>query len=492
MARDSQYEALLCKYNISIAKARDLQEQMQTKELAWKETEKRYKLIDKLCRELCESILAKDPNEMVLGQEYSWSKVETTKLILKSQNSFKNYNKSRTELLNKVLDESERRRQQIESLEDQISQFFAGEKEGAYKNADDLREAVEKRKVEKQAKQKAPNVVQKAEKDQGVQLICEEEDDLVEGENEAIQDLIRTNQSVKIIPTSTPVQNSQRKKEKVLKARREEAMAHMVDLVEYEQRIDEIGWCIIQAIGQLGISRYPKIEEYVLSLHPECRNTKIRSLTNELWKMDVLYQEQIGLPMLPKIFIYSLGNIGKRLYQKRFGSDPVDGEREKVIAEHDNVEHGYGILTIAEMLQEGGAYQEVSAFNRQHPIKFPDGRSYIPDIRCKAGKRIDYMEYERGTHTQSDFSAKCSKMARATRQMNFITPNRESMDKVKKQIDVWLRNRGKDGVKGIEQIRLTTTIALKGKDPKENEPWRIIYQPKESLTPIKYPGQEEV
>ena len=89
MARDAQYEALLSMYNIALAKAKDLQEQIQTKETAWGEKEKWYKLIDKLCREFCENVLAKDPNEMVLGQEYSWGKLDSVQLIQKAQKCFK-------------------------------------------------------------------------------------------------------------------------------------------------------------------------------------------------------------------------------------------------------------------------------------------------------------------------------------------------------------------------------------------------------------------
>ena len=131
MARDSEYELLLSKYNVSIAKTQDLQEQIRIKEGAWKAKEAHYKHVDKLTRELCEKILARDRNEMVLGREYSWAKLDTEDLVLKADASYRTYNANRSELLQKIMDVAETRRAQIESLEDQIRQMIANGTAGA-------------------------------------------------------------------------------------------------------------------------------------------------------------------------------------------------------------------------------------------------------------------------------------------------------------------------------------------------------------------------
>ena len=81
MASNSDYEILLNKYNIAIAKAQDLQEQLQTKQKQWEKRDADFSVVEKVTRELCEDILAKAPKEMVLGRDYSWSSVPIVELV---------------------------------------------------------------------------------------------------------------------------------------------------------------------------------------------------------------------------------------------------------------------------------------------------------------------------------------------------------------------------------------------------------------------------
>ena len=55
MASNSDYEILLNKYNIAIAKAQDLQEQLQTKQKQWERRDADFSVVEKVTRELCES-----------------------------------------------------------------------------------------------------------------------------------------------------------------------------------------------------------------------------------------------------------------------------------------------------------------------------------------------------------------------------------------------------------------------------------------------------
>ena len=108
---------------MSLAKAQNLEEQLTTKEEAWAKKMAQYKTVDKNARELCEMILAKDRNEMVLGSEYSWSSLPTLEMIQKAERAFKEYNQKRLKLMAQVMDLAEHRREIIEGLTDQISQL---------------------------------------------------------------------------------------------------------------------------------------------------------------------------------------------------------------------------------------------------------------------------------------------------------------------------------------------------------------------------------
>ena len=48
MASNSDYEILLNKYNIAIAKAQDLQEQLQTKQKQWEKRDADFSVVEKV------------------------------------------------------------------------------------------------------------------------------------------------------------------------------------------------------------------------------------------------------------------------------------------------------------------------------------------------------------------------------------------------------------------------------------------------------------
>lgn len=94
------------------------------------------------------------------------------------------------------------------------------------------------------------------------------------------------------------------------------------------------------------------------------------------------------------------------------------------------------------------------------------------------------MEYERGMHTQTDFNAKCNKMTQVTRFLNFVTPNKAAIKRVRVQIDTWIGTRGATSLRNIK-IRLTTAQSLRGNNPRSDDAWMIIYDIKRGTAPIK-------
>ena len=130
--------------------------------------------------------------------------------------------------------------------------------------------------------------------------------------------------------------------------------------------------------------------------------------------MKALDQESLYLPLTPKVSVYKLTDIGARLYRKRYDKVPVESEIDRVRKEHDNLEHGYGIMDLERVLSECGRYREVHIFNRSRAITVSGNRKYVPDVVALPvqGNFTEYIEYERGFHTQPDFNAKCNKCVR--------------------------------------------------------------------------------
>lgn len=124
MGNDKSFYTLLNKYNILLAQTQDLKEQLDKSKENNAEILQKDKVIEKNLRDLCADILAKDPKEMKLGQEYSWDKIDLLSLIQKSRNVFKKYNEDKKNFLEQLADTCEDRGRQIENLKSQIEELL--------------------------------------------------------------------------------------------------------------------------------------------------------------------------------------------------------------------------------------------------------------------------------------------------------------------------------------------------------------------------------
>lgn len=474
---DAQYKTLLSKYNVLLARCRDLEEQNGVKTRHWKAEEERFKKVEDLARKLCEMILAKDHTEMVLGENRSWYATPVDELLLRAMKSYKTYNQETTRILNAIQDEAEKRRSKIEGLEDQIQQYLAGNGFVAPIGKVDPAGGTED--------EFAPTVATPAHAGK-IELIIEESGDNAEEEDvKAISELIEISEQSKLTTNAVPVSDAVDKVRKREQQREGAMMAHLVDLVEFEKRFNHVMWAVLNAIGGTGVAKFPEIEKCVLESDPSIVKTKLRTATMELFKMKVLDQDSLNLPLTPRVLVYKLTDIGVRLYRKHFEKMPSESEIDRVRKEHDNLEHGYGIMDLEKVLVESGRYREVHIFNRNRAIHISGNRQYVPDVIALPvkGNFTEYIEYERGFHTQADFNAKCNKMCKVTRFVNFVAPNKTVLiKKLKPQVDAWIKERGLEGIKNI-RVRLTTPNELRVADPADA--WLIVYDLSKDPEPIK-------
>ena len=260
--------------------------------------------------------------------------------------------------------------------------------------------------------------------------------------------------------------------------------SHVVDLNDTENKFNDMMWMMVETIGKEGFARYPDIAQHISGQVPEFVDNRLRRAANSLVGMNVLKRTDLNLTLVPNMILYCLSDIGERLFRKRFNIAPVESEIVRVIKEHDNLEHGYGILELGQLLANSGKYKSVHVYNRVNAVKFKDGTQYIPDIIClQNDNRFSvFYEYERGTHTQKDFNAKCDKMCRVTRTMNFVAPNRKIMIKrLLPQIEAWIRTRGRESI--VRQIiRLTTSKELQTCSLSD-ESWLIVFDMSKSDKP---------
>lgn len=476
MASNSDYEILLNKYNIAIAKAQDLQEQLQTKQKQWEKRDADFSVVEKVTRELCEDILAKAPKEMVLGRDYSWSSVPIVELVNKSKGVLKTYVENQISFMRKIMDQSEWRRQEIESLQEQIS-IMKTQPGTLNISQEDLKKQIEAEKVKEKAVATMPKKTKELVKNGKAEIVIDGYDQIDPDEEDLYDGVAEANAKVQITPKSVPVTQSRKQAEQKKKRKEEKSKAHMIDLAEYEKKLDEVGWNLIRLMGNTGISVYKDIESEMFKKDPSVTSNKLRSCMGVLTSIGITHREEVSNPLRGKMYVYHLTDMGARLYKDKFNKIPVTSEMDILTAEHDNCIHGYGIKFIADMMRESNAYQSVSDRNRKNPITISDGVSYVPDIICtdKNGHKI-YFEYELVNHTQTNFNGKCNKMTSVTDTLNFIVPNREAVDKLGEKVKKWIENRGNVSLKHIT-VRVTSAYQIKDVDLSLDKNWKLVFKP---------------
>ena len=477
------YDSLMSSYLRACDRVRQLEEDAEMKSEQWNAYSVNCEVVDKHARKLCEKILAKDKNQMVLGDAKTWHAISTDELISMASESFDKYNSQRTLVINNILAESERRGREIESLKDQIEIMIREGRVGDIQTVEDVTAAAEKRKKDGDTLSKVSFKTQEAFNAGRIDVIIESDDDnYVDGEMNTFKELMNTAEQVRLTSNSIPHIRSAKKEEDMKAAENEVVMTHMVDLKTHIEKCGDVEWQVLHTIGSKGISRYRDIEAEITQ-DTKFLNASVRNATSVLLNLGALEKDTFKLPISAKSIFYHLSVIGRRLYKYRFNEEPCISEIERVIAEHDNAEHGYGIIDIQRILENNGSYTEVSSYNRDKAIEvtIEDKKyKYIPDLIAKSKKGYtEYFEYERGTHHQSDFNLKIDKMCKVTRFINIVAPNRKIMADIKVKVDAWIGTRDPQSIKN-HILRICTA-----NDIKTQAGYPIEYRFSKSLEPIK-------
>jgi len=478
---DKDFLELKNQYNKAVSRIQELDEAIKDKDRMWSEYKSTQEVINGHARKLCEMILAKDRKEMMLGTSKSWHSLSTDELILKAIDSFNSYVAERTKLLSDVMNESGRRGRELESLKEQIGILLT---QGNITNANTVESIMENaRKVENQkaALSELPHKTQKALSEGKIEVIIEDAEDFSNDDFSDLAALVNTAEQVKLTPNSIPYARSKRTEERIQKITDDVQMAHMVDLTDNIEACEAIHWRIMEAIGVKGLSRYKEIEAYVLE-DAHFLKTSVRTATLKLTTMSALNKEKFALPISSQGVFYCLTDIGTRMFKHHFKKEPCVSELHRVIAQHDNAEHGYGILDIQNVLEASGRYTSVSSNNRDKAIDVTlDGRQlkYVPDLICKSVKGYtEYIEYERGTHNQYDFSEKLDKMCAASRFLHIIVPNKKILNVIKPKITEWIKGKDPAFLKHFT-LRVGTAYNIK-----DNTDYPLVYKFSKSLEPV--------
>ena len=474
-------------YFTATSRIAQMETELKEYQKAAKDAEKTADAIEKNCREFCEKVLATNKKEMKLGVPYSWSQVPLLELILKASESYEAYIKLITDSMMKFMDQKSELLAQNMALRRKVDeltrQIKSGEKAKSLKaaTADDvIKEDEEKKKQEKVIE--GSDVSTQAAYNAGNIVVSDDIDDVLGSLDEDLfNDAARESEKMK--PRHSPVTNYKKGKrtEAVEKRAREKAEKEyaMVDINKIQANIKDIGWDFIAAIGEKGISRYPDLESYIIDKDVANRNrSRLRNEYKALETSGIVNTEDI--PYVDGHFnsCTLTRDIGVPIFKSKFGKAPVKPEADRIRSEHDNLSHGYSIVTLANVMKQSGYFKDIDIYRRNSQIQTSHNQRFVPDLVAKDDAGIcTYIEYECGTTSQTDFNSKCNKMAEVTDTINIVCPNKKIAENLKTQVDRWVASKGGASLSYVK-VRITPFKSFKGEkipDARKDETWKFVF-----------------
>ena len=463
--KDTDFITLLNKYNRLVARLNEYEQQIEGKERAWKKLEEQYKSEIALARELAEKILAKDPNEMVLGKSYSWKSFSTSELLHKATNGFETYNANRTALMIRLKDESEERRMQIESLLDQLSAAqhsppridqATGE---VLPTNEELLEKTKQDIKDQKIKASLPKGYQAAEQNGNCQIVViEENKDFTEQDALDNAEAGLVGHTVKIDSYAAPMHPSEENRQDKQRRKAAEKYTELIDIEAAASGIKEAGWNALLAIGKYGVSTTSDITNVIQGKIVNGDKTLTNRATSQLVALQaggLIEKSVITDGIRSKLIIYTLSPKGRRVYEYKYKEKPIISEAERLSAENDNIQHGYGIKALKEVLQgiktenDTPLYHDTSISRSKNIINLSNGKKYIPDVKASNGVGVDFFEYEIGTTSAQNIEIKLNKMCQVTKDLHIVYPSIDVVNKNAPKVEKWIESRGS---KSLSQI----------------------------------------
>ena len=135
-------------------------------------------------------------------------------------------------------------------------------------------------------------------------------------------------------------------------------------------------------------------------------------------------------------------NIGNLVFKTIFGNEAVLSEREKMIKENNNINHGYSILDTCSYLEELN-YENIVYDRKANTIKFDGQRSWIPDIVATnpITNRTEFFEVELGTNNNTTIEEKLTKANLKASILKIIVPNKSTKASYISKVANWKNNK---------------------------------------------------
>lgn len=206
------------------------------------------------------------------------------------------------------------------------------------------------------------------------------------------------------------------------------------DINEVYNNIDVYQMKMLQIIGENGFSETNDIVDACSKSQELGSSSVIRDNLKTMIANVLLETESISTPIRKKLTLYSMTSVGKAIYKKEFGKNPVKDEKTRIKEMHATLQHGYCIKDTAKILGDLG-YTNISMDSTKNAIEVANNRRYVPDIVANFDvKTKTYWEVELGHHHNNDFFEKLEKAAKVASTVYVVVNDANTWEVVKKQI----------------------------------------------------------
>ena len=452
-----------------------MQTRMKQEEESYKNKEQhmqaeisKYRHIEEKARGLCVLILGKDRGEMVLGQDYTWNKIDTEGLIEKATTSYKQYCDARKQDLQRIHDFAIGYQ---EKYQDTLAELEALQQDidthGMPKDGTDATATLTGA-VNRVYQEKTKKMIQGFEKD-NVQYDDEEEEVAAPvikegakmGAQAVTENLMKKadeNEKRRLLTTSKPSLSREAKieREKI------DQMTPDVRLIAEKVQADEVEKQVILILGE-GICKRPKIVK-----ESGANTANVHRALNRLISQKLVLTEEISYADVSRSRIDYLSLLGKQVYKLISGDYPGEAECVKIKNRHKGYDHGYGIQACLEVLDMTGLYKSKTMFKA--PIDLGDGTYFTPDIVAylkeeyyRGENTVDIFEYECMNQQDLDYASKLNKMALVSDEINIILNNATKMSDMQGIMYQWAQKRKNNPEFKSKYLRLTSFGRFKQK-----------------------------
>lgn len=458
------YSKLQAENDKAIAALKSIIEERDKERASENKREKEYGIIDKDIRDFCKSILSKrdmnsgeDPGE-ILKNSLKYDKMSTKTLIAETKKAREEYDEGRIDLMRQLHNENS----DLKKAKKNLEEHYRINKEVLSNNAEEkkqfkkdiaklslmLHEA--KKEVEvspirltgKDAKRKA--------------MIMEESETL--NVKKRIEDIKLNEREKEIAETVNRVLNNPAKDSKEERARQ-----------------------ILKVVGDTGLSLRPDIENEVrermkdkfTDADERFSTTKLNAAFTFLTEQQLMKKDSF-INNKAKVTFYILTGLGNRVFYDIEGKEAAEAEFSKVTANHNNPEHGYGIVNVAKIMRQyPKRFSNISEFNVgkqgvyfvSHIVRENEEGDLVsvektthPDIAFDEDYEQRFIEYEMVTQSKDEYYRKFdSYISYGVKMLIYIFPSKKVKDEFVRYVESYKEEKEAEGILYDVDFYLYTT-----------------------------------